>query len=1550
MATQELKTFLEDRLRALDPTIDLDTGSPAQTQFIEPVLTYLGTDPFETNIDSFITDRFAQEFPELIASDPGVIRDTFIKPLILLLTPFQRETQSIKRNQSLQDPSILSDDDADALVANVFDERDPGSFSTGVGRLYFSNPTNVQVEITSRFFTAEGLSFFPTNPVSITAEEMAFNRANSQYFLDVALKAEKEGSDYNIDVNALSGVDGLFGVVRVGNLQKFQNGAPRIDTPSFVAQARQALNERSLNTRRGATARLNDVFQTELRAIQVIGAGDLEMERDILIADSPGHQWITGRVTIWQNLALVQARTIDGPDSEAPKVGDTLYLYLSTTAFPALLQTTRLVRLSVSEVFIGPLASSSPYQMTYLVRFSGSFPSGVVVVDGTGFEGGFARPGNVQISSLPTIGASNVSVPSGSVHVFGHTDFYVRPVLQPASTVVFNGLSDSSSFVERLTLQTLGLGSEKNKVQDLSAPSIDFEAVGILPGDLISIETGDDVGVYPIMRVAGSVLYLTSNLSNSQSNLRYRIIRSIKVNPFEPKIPKFPFGSLLANDMQTVIGSNVLQLLTNDMIGFGVVVGDIVRIKTGIVAGDYTITGFDSILGGQGLIVDRAISASLINLEYEVFSALENVERPLVRVKELLLLDSSNQSTGIQIPLADPVGVVPTRAFTSARVRAGSQRVSGFVLPSLDSTLVAYLSGGPVAAPSGDRRYSLGFDTPIGWYFPMLFADGTYSELDFHGDGSGNGDAYDPASYFVAVSEALDDAENFPPIDPRPGESLTIKNGPNQGSYLIKNVLKFKHRLTGPTRTVWTYFIKIYDRFPVDVYGELFSFLNDVGGGATVVELPITGSTAYPTFFQNLHNSLGTKLNSALTTLGITSVPSAPTLQTAIDSMTFCDYEWGDPARGVLRTFMLSPTLLQQNTGDSNSSKFEFKNDSGESVMFRPDPNRYRQQEIVPSRLTEDADPKDLPRDLDVSGLLSYGTQTSNFTVGSTLTGATSGATATIIADADAGATGTLTLANIVGEFVSGEIITDAGLPGSATTTSVVTQGITATFTDPGRISVFSLGVTEDDVLSVHEEVFFHGTTNARQTVIQTIAGSTQVTAPTASGSVFTADMVGNLFFIEEGVDAGSYRVVKFIDGSNLVLDQAMTESTPTVLLQGNVSQWGRNGVNNVILSVGTDFTPYINKFITMYGVPYKYQGSYQITSAPVLGTAVISRIGDFPGSPTLKTEADANFLITEAPSSTPVTVLNGTELYAARPIRMYESVVKEHPVDSIIFNNLAVSRLNIPSGAVLTKGLKQPFRIYRRDIRRVTPSEMQLSSQGPVSYFDTEVVSFNPQDSANLAQASYLEMVPETFKSFGYRHRVSDRTLTYSMKEEGFIDFSPQTLPVGSSDSTENFLNLVGSSIQVTYEQSDLVRRIQEFSNSGQDRISSANILVRHFLPAYISYDAVYLGGSAPSTIAADIISYIDNIPVETAADVSEVQDLIAKRGGNPITPTFVQSLLHDWGRRVWLEFSDNQLGGLETLVPYDGTARVSFFVPGPDVSGQDPLPSGERINLVRQ
>lgn len=58
---------------------------------------------------------------------------------------------------------------------------------------------------------------------------------------------------------------------------------------------------------------------------------------------------------------------------------------------------------------------------------------------------------------------------------------------------------------------------------------------------------------------------------------------------------------------------------------------------------------------------------------------------------------------------------------------------------------------------------------------------------------------------------------------------------------------------------------------------------------------------------------------------------------------------------------------------------------------------------------------------------IGYINQTSNFTVGDGVAGATSGAVGTITADTDLGTTGTLTVTNVAGTFIVGEIIEQSG-------------------------------------------------------------------------------------------------------------------------------------------------------------------------------------------------------------------------------------------------------------------------------------------------------------------------------------------------------------------------------------------------------------------------------------------------------------------------------------------------------------------------------------------
>lgn len=72
---------------------------------------------------------------------------------------------------------------------------------------------------------------------------------------------------------------------------------------------------------------------------------------------------------------------------------------------------------------------------------------------------------------------------------------------------------------------------------------------------------------------------------------------------------------------------------------------------------------------------------------------------------------------------------------------------------------------------------------------------------------------------------------------------------------------------------------------------------------------------------------------------------------------------------------------------------------------------------------------------------LLFDEQTANFTVGNEIVGATSGARGIIVAQSDAGTTGSLSLGSVSGEFIDNELITEVSGSGSARTNGTLTLG-----------------------------------------------------------------------------------------------------------------------------------------------------------------------------------------------------------------------------------------------------------------------------------------------------------------------------------------------------------------------------------------------------------------------------------------------------------------------------------------------------------------------------
>ncbi len=198
MSLADYESFFRERLSTYNGSLDVQPGSPIDTQVIQPLLRRLGTDPFTVDFSTFIITRLNQEFPELAIGNGDAVTDLLLKPAALLWDPIVREIQRLKNARSFRDPATLTMEEATALGSTYFVPPDTGDKARGPGRIYFAQPQQKTITAANFFTTKTGLHFFPTGQQTIQALEMALNKEGDLYYFDVSLIAEAAGDSYNI--------------------------------------------------------------------------------------------------------------------------------------------------------------------------------------------------------------------------------------------------------------------------------------------------------------------------------------------------------------------------------------------------------------------------------------------------------------------------------------------------------------------------------------------------------------------------------------------------------------------------------------------------------------------------------------------------------------------------------------------------------------------------------------------------------------------------------------------------------------------------------------------------------------------------------------------------------------------------------------------------------------------------------------------------------------------------------------------------------------------------------------------------------------------------------------------------------------------------------------------------------------------------------------------------------------------------------------------------------------------------------------------------------
>lgn len=701
MSLSETRAFLEDLVSRYDPDVDLTDGSRAQTQLITPILERIGIDPFDSDIQTFITQRVRQAFPDLNITEVDALQDTLISPMRVLIEAVVREVSLVKLRSSIQNVESLSDQEVDALMANFFKSRQGGGRALGVVRAFFANPVSQSATIANPASTGGGLRFFPTVPQAITAEEMLLNQDGNEYYFDINYQAERPGDEYNIEPGEIVSIANFPTASRVTNLVRFRRGTVREDSLDFVARVQESTADSTLTTSRGLVAEITSNF-AEVQQIAIVGYRDPEMQRDLIRGGGMG--------AVLPDDTAGSAYGDDGATSDDVD-GDT-----GTTIFE-----------SLTGNFVNRVASvgSDPGEFYLTLSYTDPLSSLFVFADFRIVE--VISDTRVRVDSELPIGLSSVpwalrkreltlsDIPGGitlpdtadgqllieddAIHIGGKTDVYIAGVIDEESAQI-ESLTDENPLARGFDAQTQGLtvGFEDLVIlNDITEAAWDALQVGFA----LVLEEGVDSDVYVIRQKVGTYpnvsVRVPVNMTGQQSNLSYRVVDEIDQELTDPKDIKVTGDDLVvAADSPTVTTTSA-----TNFIDANVQVGDVLEITDDLTGGDFEITT----VGAVTLEVDPLPLRTVSGLKYRIFRRSEAVQTPIVRITSIELLDSTSAPTGTTIPYRDPV-LASSRSFQN--------EASGF---KFDGLVIAGLVGINGVAVGGSYTVVFGSNTlEIFWY------------------------------------------------------------------------------------------------------------------------------------------------------------------------------------------------------------------------------------------------------------------------------------------------------------------------------------------------------------------------------------------------------------------------------------------------------------------------------------------------------------------------------------------------------------------------------------------------------------------------------------------------------------------------------------------------------------------------------------------------------------------------------------------------------------------------------------------------------------------
>jgi len=466
---------------------------------------------FELPAEEFIVEKLRENFPDIDIRSGTAFRDMLISPISFILQPYRDQVNIMKRNLSLQNYSLMDDQEMEMLVNNVFVDRREGSNSTGSIRIYTDEPQDFEITTDVVFSTREGLVFRPSEDYYISAEEIELNNDGVLYYYDLECNAESPGTAYNVEPNTVIYSSNLpAGIIRITNPAAFASGVDADTNEELYSRAKYAISVRDLVSKKSIMSTLLADINTIVE-IFVIGFGDAEMNRDLAEFTIATADVVTERITGEIDQNDIPGLLIDNANN-----------FYDDQVSPG----HSLIVMDGADIGQYPITNVLEHQIT---------------IDGT-----FAETRNDVKYRV-----GGISVPE-QLHVGGKVDIYLNTTVYTTPVVV--ALNTPEIVRVNTTYRTGEMRAGESKIYDLSSSFFVRDAT---INDKIVIVNGVAQGTYTVTAVERDYVELGDDVGNpvsitkSEDGIWYYIIREYYEDDNTWQLPLMSFSNVSVIDPVT---------------------------------------------------------------------------------------------------------------------------------------------------------------------------------------------------------------------------------------------------------------------------------------------------------------------------------------------------------------------------------------------------------------------------------------------------------------------------------------------------------------------------------------------------------------------------------------------------------------------------------------------------------------------------------------------------------------------------------------------------------------------------------------------------------------------------------------------------------------------------------------------------------------------------------------------------------------------------------------------------------------------------------------